>query len=131
MGPEILIPLAGIAMIVAIVIGPLWLKNKERREMQETVRHALDKGQPLPPELVDAISRSAATKVSSRSRDIRVGIVWLAVGIGIALFSLVSDMGWSGGWDNDFDSGLLGIATIPATIGVAFIILSFFNKNRD
>ena len=27
--------------------------------------------------------------------------------------------------------GLLGIAAIPVTIGLAFIVLSFFNKNKD
>jgi hypothetical protein len=28
-------------------------------------------------------------------------------------------------------NGLLGVAAIPATIGLAFIALSFFNKNKD
>jgi hypothetical protein len=37
--------------------------------------------------------------------------------------------GWSDG--PNFDSGLLGVAAIPVTIGLAFIVLSFFNKNKD
>ena len=80
---------------------------------------------------VERIDVEADGDVAERRRHARRVQLVAPVGIGIALFSLVSDMGWSGGWDNDFDSGLLGIATIPATIGVAFIILSFFNKNRD
>jgi len=59
----------------------------------------------------------------------------LATGIGIAAFSLINDMrGFGDDWNGDgpnFDGGLLGIAAIPVTIGLAYIVLSFFNKNKD
>ncbi|TPW02375.1 MAG: hypothetical protein FD125_2096, partial [bacterium] len=42
---EVLIPITMFAMIAAIVIVPTWLKSKERREMQATLRASLDKGQ--------------------------------------------------------------------------------------
>ena len=116
--------------ITAIIVGPTYLKSREKREMQATVRHAIDKGQDLPPDLIDAMTKDVASKLSSRTRDIRRGIIWLAVGIGIAAFSVVSDLGgndWNGGVDN----GLLGIACIPAVIGLAFIVLSFFNPNKE
>ena len=114
--------------ITAIVVGPTWLKSRERQEMQVTVRAALDKGQPLPPELVDALSRDVIQKLPSRSRDIRRGVIWLAVGIGLAAFGLIND--FNGGWDRDFD-GMVGIAAIPLTIGLAFLVLGAINKNRD
>ena len=28
--------------ITAIIVGPTWLKSKEKREMQATLRHAMD-----------------------------------------------------------------------------------------
>ncbi len=114
--------------ITAIVVGPTWLKSRERRDMQVTVRAALDKGQPLPPELVDALSRDVIQKLPSRSRDIRRGVIWLAVGIGLAAFGLIND--FRGGWDDDFN-GLIGIAAIPLTIGLAFLVLGAINKNKD
>ena len=114
--------------ITAIVVGPTWLKSRERQEMQVTVRAALDKGQPLPPELVDALSKDVIQKLPSRSRDIRRGVIWLAVGIGLAAFGLIND--FNGGWDRDFD-GMVGIAAIPLTIGLAFLVLGAINKNRD
>jgi hypothetical protein len=119
--------------ITAIVIGPTYLKSKERREMQATVRAAIDKGQPLPPEVIEALGKEATKNLPSRTRDIRRGIIWLAVGVGIAAFSLINDMTWERGeWGGpDFGGGMLGIAAIPVTIGLAFIVLSFFNKNRD
>lgn len=114
--------------ITAIIVGPTWLKSRERQEMQVTVRAALDKGQPLPPELVDALSKDVIQKLPSRSRDIRRGVIWLAVGIGLAAFGLIND--FNGGWDRDFD-GLVGIAAIPLTIGLAFLVLGAVNKNKD
>ncbi|WP_288759637.1 DUF6249 domain-containing protein [uncultured Brevundimonas sp.] len=116
--------------ITAIIVGPTFLKYREKRDMQETVRHAVDKGQDLPSELIDAMTKDVQKTLPSRTRDIRRGIIWLAVGIGVAAFGVVSDLGgndWNGGVDN----GLLGIACIPAVIGIAFIVLSFFNPNKD
>jgi hypothetical protein len=117
--------------ITAIIVGPTYLKSREKRDMQQTVRHAIDKGQELPPELIDAMTKDVQRKLPSSNRDIRQGIIWLATGIGIAAFSLVSSLtGRNWGSDN-VDGGLLGIACIPTVIGLAFIVLSFFNKNKD
>lgn len=118
--------------IVAIFFGPSYLKSRDRRETQATVRHAIDKGQELPPELIEAMTRDVASKLPSRNRDLRRGVIWVAVGVGIAAFSVLSDMGWDNGNDwHEIGNGLLGIAAIPTTIGLAFIILSFFNPNKD
>ncbi|MDP3379224.1 MAG: DUF6249 domain-containing protein [Brevundimonas sp.] len=122
--------LAVFGTITAIVVGPSWLKSRERREIQTTVRAAIDKGQPLPPEVIEALSKDITKNLPSRTRDIRRGIIWLAVGIGIAGFGLVQDLG-DQNWSDNIGNGMLGIAVIPATIGLAFLILSFFNKNRD
>ena len=120
--------------ITAIIVGPTYFKSKERQEMQATVRAAIDKGQPLPPEVIEALSTEASKNIPSRTRDLRRGIIWLATGIGIAAFSLINDLrGVGDDWNDgpNFDGGLLGIAAIPVTIGLAYIVLSFFNKNKD
>ena len=126
----ILIVLIIFSAITAIIFGPSYLKSREKREIQETVRHAIDKGQQLPADLIDAMTRDVASKLPSRSRDLRRGVIWLAVGIGIAAFSLLSDLGWDDHELQQIGNGLLGVAAIPATIGLAFIVLSFFNKNK-
>lgn len=126
------------ASIVAVIVGPGYLKSRERREMQETVRRAIDKGQPLPPEVIDAMSKDVSKNLPSRTRDIRRGIIWTAVGLGIAAFGLINSLLFDrigGGWDHEegvvFSGAPLAIAAIPVTIGLAFIVLSFFNKNKD
>lgn len=118
--------------ITAIIVGPSYLKSRERQDMQATVRAAIDKGQPLPPEVIAALGKDVAKNLPSRTRDIRRGVIWLAVGIGIAAFGLINDFSsLNGGWEDNAGDGLLGIAAIPVTIGLAFIVLSFFNKNKD
>lgn len=117
--------------IVAIFFGPSYLKSRDRRETQATVRHAIDKGQELPPELIDAMTKDVASKLPSRTRDLRRGVIWLAVGIGFAAFSYLSNMGWN---DHDMEgasAAMMGLAALPVTIGLAFIILSFFNPNKE
>ena len=117
--------------ITAIVFGPSYLKSREKREMQTTIRHAIDKGQDLPPELIDAMTRDVASKLPSRTRDLRRGVIWLAVGIGFAAFSYLSNLGWN---DHDMEgasAAMMGLAAIPVTVGLAFIVLSFFNPYRE
>ena len=119
------------AAITAIIFGPTYLKSREKREVQATVRHAIDKGQAQPPELIDAMTKDVASKLPSRTRDLRRGVIWVAVGVGIAAFGMLSELGWN---DRDVEmlgNGLLGVAAIPFTIGVAFIVLSFFNPNKE
>jgi len=122
----ILVPLSPFVMVAAIVIIPAWLKSRERREMQQTVRAAIEKGQPLPPELVEALSKDVRpNRVPSAQRDLRIGVILLSVSIGIALMGSAIGM-----VEGDALFPIVGAATIPGMIGVAFIILSFFNPNK-
>lgn len=125
MGPEIVVPVVGCMMIVAVVCLPFYFKSRERREMQRTLRVAIEKGQPIPPEVIEAMSRSVKTP-PTRLRDLRTGVIWLAIGVGIAGATYFGDFIHGNG---DFDG--FGIACIPAVIGVAFIVLSFFNPNKE
>jgi len=120
----ILVPIVLFIVIGAICIAPVWLKSRERVEMQSTLRAAIDKGQPVPPEVIEALTRNVKVAPTSLS-DVRTGVIWLAVGIGLGAFSYFADFG-----DSDFHSPGVGIACIPAVIGVAFIVLSFFNPNK-
>lgn len=118
------VPIIMFLVIGAIVIVPIWLKSRERLEMQTTLRAAIDKGQPVPPEVIEALTRTVKAPPTSLT-DMRTGVIWLAVGIGIALLSFFSDIG-----DGEFHSSGVGIACIPIVIGLAFIVLSFFNPNK-
>lgn len=111
-------------MIAAIFIVPRYFKYRERERMQDTIRAAIEKGQQLPPEVLDAMTRDVRP-ASSRARDVRVGVIWLAIAAAIAGFGA-----FIGYYAEEAVPPFLGIACIPGAIGLAFIILSFFNKQR-
>ena len=115
--------------ITAIVFGPTFLKYREKRDMQVTVRQAVDKGLQLPPELLDAMTKDVEKGLPSRTKDIRKGVLSLAAGVGIAGFGIVVQ-GTTHIWGGTGQGALLGIACIPAAIGIAFIVLGFFNPNK-
>lgn len=119
-----MIPIFFFAMIAAIVIVPRYFKSLERQKMAETLKVAIEKGQPLPTEVVDAIS-SGVRAPPSPQRDLRTGIVWLAIGIGLGAMGLA--LGFE---EPDATYPLLGIACFPAFVGLAFIAMYFLNRGR-
>ena len=111
----------------ASVIGPVilvaiffWLRFKARRDMQETIRAALDKGQELSPELIDRLGHPKASK----DRDFRLGIIWIAVAVGLVILSF-------GIPEEEAMQPMLGVAGFPFVIGVAYLILNKFAKRED
>jgi len=120
MGVEILIPVASLAMIVTVV----WLFQhyafRKRSEAFQTLRLAIEKGQPLTPETLESMAR-----ISSPIADLRRGIVFVAIAAGFASFATI--IGWNAtGEFRDVVRGLYGVATFPLFVGLAFLGLHFF-----
>ncbi len=114
-------------MIAAIVIVPRWLKVRERESLQATIRAAIEKGQPLPPEMIEAISRDARPTPSG-GRDLRTGVILLCVAAAFVA------MGYAGGYlgedDTDAFGWLVGVAAFPGFVGLAFLIMAFLNRGK-
>lgn len=124
---EILIPLAFFAMIAAIAIAPRYFRSVERQKMADTLRVAIEKGQSLPPEMIDAMSSDVRTdpRLPSPQRDLRTGIIWLGIGIGLAALG-----GAISFEEPDAFTWFLGFAAFPTFIGLAFIALGLMNKPK-
>ena len=114
-------------MIAAIVIVPRWIKSREREQLQATLRMAIEKGQPLPPEVIEAISRDARP-VPSASRDLRRGIIWLCVAGAFVACAYAAEY-WGDG-DTDGFGWLLGFAAFPGFIGLAFLLMGLLNRGK-
>ena len=131
MGVETIVPVMGMltfwGAVVAIVLVPRHFKSQERQALQATLRAAIEKGQPLPPEVIDTISRDVRP-VASSARDLRVGVIWIGVAAGI--IGLAYALGYS---DDDAAHAfypLLGIAAFPGFIGLAFLIMALINRDK-
>ncbi len=124
---NLLVPLAGIAMIVAIVVGPIWIgsyfKNRERQRLHDTLRLMVEKGQPVSGELLETLNTGTPR---SSPNDMRRGVVLLAVALGMAGLGLI--LGLTG--DGDAVGPLCGLAAFPGFIGVAFIVLALLNRDK-
>ncbi len=116
---ELWIPMAGI-LAPAIVVGLIiWFRYRIRQDMQQTIRLALDKGQDLSPEIIDRLGHPKPSK----NRDMRLGVIWFAVAIALAIFGQAVP-------DEEANTIFLGIAAFPLFIGAAYLIIWKFGE-RD
>ena len=116
------------AMIAAIVIVPRWFRAREREALQATLRTAIEKGQPLPPEVIEAISRDARPAPSS-GRDLRTGIILLCVAAAFVTLGVAGDY-WGDG-DGDALGWLIGVGAFPGFVGLAFLIMAIVNRGKS
>ncbi len=114
--------------VIAVVVLPRWIKSRERETLQATLRAAIEKGQPLPPEVIDAISRDARP-VPSAARDLRRGVIFLCVA-GAFIASAYATEYWGDG-DTDAYGWMVGFAAFPGFIGLAFLIMGLMNRDKN
>ena len=104
-----LVPI-GVMFFVAVIVVSIQYAKIRRREMwHQTARVALEKGQPLPPP--DKQEETSRSGLPSGPRDIRAGLILIAVGAGLALFL---------GKVHSVGMGYMGV--IPGFIGVALLL---------
>jgi hypothetical protein len=87
-------------MLVAII---LYYKHRKARIAHETIARLVEKGLPVPPELLDPPRRNV-------DADLRAGIILVGLGIGLGIFFREVGAPWSIG----FVPGLMGVALLIA-----------------
>lgn len=116
---EELIPIAMFAGLTVVLCFLFWFRYRSRSEMQQTIRMALDKGHELTPEIIDRLGHPKAAK----DKDLRLGIIWMAVGIAIVAFGFGIPVE-----EEDVSGIFMGISAFPFAMGIAYLIL---NKVTD
>lgn len=115
---DVLGPLIGLAAVLLIFGSPFLIvmavlrhRYSKQRMMADVALKLAEKGQPVPPELF-----ADAPAVKS---DLRRGIIWASVGLGIAVF---------GAFDGDND--VIGIGFIPVMIGLGFAVAAWLDNRQ-
>jgi hypothetical protein len=97
-----LVPLFAFLTLIAIVGLVLYAGARRDRTRHETIRAMIDKGTPIPQELLVPPKRS----------DLRRGIVLVAAGLGLSVFFLAFPV----------QAGLWAVGSIPALVGLGYLV---------
>ncbi len=112
MNEEVIIVATVFLSVVVVFIAWFYLKFRSGAETHQTIRLALEKGTELSPEFIKQIVEQQPPK----DRDLRRGIIWLALGLGMILLAVGIN-------EPDAMGPLMGSASFPALIGLAYIIM--------
>jgi len=97
----------GAPVLIVMMIGMFAFFMSRMR--QRTIRMMVEKGQPVPAELLAPTRRA----VHQRS-DVRRGVVWTMVGLGLMVFL---------GAVNDWEGGVWSLGLIPFLIGLGYLMV--------
>ncbi len=114
-----LVPIVFLLSFAGFFCVRLRYRHLDRLAAQETIRGALERGQPLTPELVTQLVGKEAA-----NGDLRRGVISIAVAIAFVAF------GFGVGGDDEFGP-MTAIAAFPLFIGLAYLGLHRFAGTRD
>ncbi|MGB5211662.1 MAG: DUF6249 domain-containing protein [Gammaproteobacteria bacterium] len=114
---EVWVPIIMFLTMGAIFILFFYFRFRTRREFQQTLRIALDKGAELTPDVLDRLGEPARPKTA----DLRRGLFGLFIGIAFAVFGLVLG-------EEDAIRPLLAVGAFPFLVGIAYLGLWKFRE---
>ncbi len=120
MGEEVYIVFTVFSSIVLVFVLWFYFRYKAREEMQKTFRLALEKGTELSPDFIKQLGEPE----QSKEKDLRRGLIWLAIGVAFAILGVAVD-------EADAIGPMLGVSAFPGLVGVAFLIMWRFGSKKD
>jgi Domain of unknown function (DUF6249) len=105
----------GAPVLIVIMIGIFAVLMSRMR--QRTIRMMVEKGQPVPAELL-----APATRAVRRRSDVRRGVIWAMIGLGAMIFF---------GAVNDWEGGIWSLGLIPFLIGLGYLIVWKLETKKD
>jgi hypothetical protein len=115
--------------LAAVILGPRYMRYRERKNMQDVLRVAYEKGQPVSPDMIAALQADlpvARPIVAPREQDLRRAIVMIAIGIGLCGLGYGLWYGLASASDEAaaiVGGCVAGAGAIPGMIGIAHLIL--------
>ena len=122
LGALMAIPIVGIIFTtlfgapVLVVAAIMFFSYLKSRSLHRTVRTMVEKGQEVPAALF------APPPVVRARSDLRRGVIFLMVGLGMMIFF---------GAVNDWEGGVWSLGVIPAVIGLGYLLVWKLEARRD
>ena len=114
------IPIVMFVVLGIITLGFFYFNSKNRQAIMDTVQKAIDQGGELTPELLSKLGAA----VNPRARDMRRGIVFLALGVAGLLCSLFFS-------EPQVISGIRAGSMFPLMLGAGFLLVWRLNRNQE
>jgi len=121
MDVEVLIPLSMFVGMSVVISLFFMYRYRARRDLQDTLRAAIEKGQELTPEIIDRLG----TPPSAKDRDLRRSLVSFALAAGLAALSF-----GIGARDAEAFQVLLSLSAFPLFVGIAFFLMYRYGANK-
>jgi Domain of unknown function (DUF6249) len=122
MDSGVLVPIAFFTFIAAMVIVPNVLRYRERAKMHDTLRAAFERGQPVPPEIINAL-QTDVKRAENPNADLRRAVILIGVALGLVAMSFTL-----GQIADEAQWGVMSGATIPGFIGLGYLALWVFGR---
>ena len=116
---DTLVPIVLFTVIAVTFCVKYFFAHRNRQDTQNTVRLALERGQPLSPELLDRLGQTPPP----RRNDLRRGVVGICLGIGLGAFGLVLGQ-------PDAVRPMLAVGLVPLLLGFAYLVLWRLSGNK-
>ncbi len=117
---EVFIPIVAMLASAAVLISFFYLSHRNKKAIQDTIRHSIDQGNPLTPEILEKLG----TNHSPRVKDLRRGIVLAALGLAFMLAGLIVN-------DPDGTVGMMVSGMFPLMVGLGFLLVWKLNRYND
>jgi F0F1-type ATP synthase assembly protein I len=125
---EILVPIFVVGglwlMIGTVAVVAIWGGVKAKQEMNLTARRAIENGQQLSPELLNALQKP----VKPAEQDIRGGIVLVALALGFIAAAFVGMLTGGADWEAESSSGFFIAAAIIGFLGLGQLVAGFMRR---
>ncbi len=103
-----LVAVAGFAFTLLIVLALMAFRRAQEHERYETMRRLIDKGAEIPKELLGVVAKEGS--------DLRRGVVFISLGIGLVVF-VVSGSGW-------------GLGAVFICLGIGYLLSGRMEKKK-
>ncbi len=127
MAAEVFVPFVFFVFLGAVILVPIYLKERTKQSAHQLLSQALEKGQQLDPALMRQLTEAQGGKQQQDRprRTLGSGVVLLALAIGFLCANFLGD------GDNE---ALMTASVILGALGAAFILLAlvdYASKKKD